>query len=227
MKQTGSISDNFDVEAQLAKLGVTLKIALHAVEVAQGAVAGTTRHHPPGRAGSESYFEGSRALRDRLRVEDWESVDLRGQALVVSPDNKIALTVSGGDHNTGRLLGKPKTRSPKGRVTQCAVLANSRFLFAEDEAAARAEVARINAQIDRDFWVLLIYHDEIARETRSELSRPVIVVGEMKGKRQLSEWSARIILPAIPFGDDIGSAQQTPSDSNLSGEVNVEIKRRA
>jgi hypothetical protein len=68
---------------------------------------------------------------------------------------------------------------------------------------------------------LLIHRDRVARELRTELSRPV----SMGEDGRVDAWSERIILGAVPFDDQVRVDPASPNDS--SPDIVVEIKRRA
>lgn len=214
-------ADSIEVGSRLAALGLTIQILADAVLAGYYAAAATTLHHPKNHAGFVSWSEPVKMLRDLLIALGWVAEDIDGQPLVRNARNTVAITVSGGDHSTGLKEHQPKTRSPKGPVTLHAVETNSYWLFPDMEKADRLRIQRIN---QRQMFMLLIYMDDELGEIRSELSLPVAT----DGTNHICGWSERIILPAIPYGDEpMTISHQSPNEDDLSGSDAVQIRRKA
>jgi hypothetical protein len=81
-------------------------------------------------------------------------------------------------------------------------------------------LAQINARMT---WLLLMHFDPIAREVRSELSRPV----SMDQDQRVDGWDERIILRSIPLDGDLVRVSPTGNTPPQSPEIVLEIKRRA
>jgi hypothetical protein len=215
--------ESFAVRSQLAALGLLEEVLLAAVSAGEAAAAMTTLHHPKNHAGFVMWSEPSKTLRDLLVPFGWVKEDVDGQPLVRNARDTIAITVAGGDEWTGRPPEReeqPRTRSKKGPVTINAVKANSGWLFRD---MAIDELKRL-ARPKRKTFVLLTYRDEENAETRSELSLPV----ETDDADHICGWKMRILLPAIPWGDEPTRISQTkPEDGGLSSVDDVQIRRKA
>jgi hypothetical protein len=151
----------------------------------------------------------------------WERLNDNGLPLTVNASNSVALTVSGGDENTGRPNKTPSTKTSKGPRISDAVADNSQYELelTIDGVPLRPEI--LEECGGRMMWVLLLHIDKSSREIRSELSRPK----QMSDDRRIVGWWERIILPSVPFDGDalnvpVDNAPKTP-------ELDVEIKRRA
>ena len=210
------------VRSQLGALGLTEQALVDAVSAGEAAAAMTTLHHPKNHAGFLMWSEPSKTLRDLLVPFGWVAEDLDGQPLVRNARDTMAITVAGGDEWTGTVPEhdeQPRTRSKKGPVTINAVKANSGWLFHE---MAIDELKRLKRP-KRKTYVLLTYRDEENSETRSELSLPVMT----DDADHICGWLTRILLPAIPWGDEpTRISQPTPEDRGLSHADVVEIRRK-
>jgi hypothetical protein len=219
-EQTETHHQPIAVDSELAALGLNRQILLAATTAGHEAAAATTLHHPKSHAGYVTWSEASKTIRDLLVPEGWIAEDVDGQPRVRNERRKVALTVSGADEWTGRIGEhdeQPRTRSKKGPVTLNAIKANSGWLFPELAADERERV-------QRQTWFLLIFPDEENQETRSELSLPVAI----DDADHICRWSKRILLPAIPWGDEpTRISQPTPDQGPLSGVDTVEVRRKA
>ena len=214
-------SETIEAAGELARLGLTEQILLDAVTAGHEAAAASTRHHPASHSGFVMWSETTKALRDLLTPKDWEAENVKGQPLVVSPDAAVAITVSGGDEATGcKGRRRPKSSCTKGSVTVNAVASNVLWILPELE---QAEVKRLQRLDKRDTWILLVHRDDLVGKTRSELSRPT----QTDGNGRIADWSDRILLPAIDYGDTPTAVARGGNESNQTGEIRVEIKRKA
>lgn len=211
----------WDVNRRLADLGVTSEILIKAVEASQAARAACTENDAPTFPGLTAWNAAVRSMREDLVLEGWRRFNDANQPLVVRPDNALALTCTSADWNTGREgIVDPKTNCCKGPRTLEKVELNG-WLFAElaQDEAAKVEAGNLRRA---NTWMLLIHHDKVLGQVRSELSRPVeadpngIIVG----------WSERIILPPFEIEPEFNALPDDGSGSD-GGEIDIDIKRRA
>lgn len=210
-----------DVDARLAVLGLEQELLLQAAQRGLAAFAACTPHHPRNYPALASWAETFRGLSDLLVVQpfQWTKLDDNGQPQVHNPSSTIAITVAGGDSNTGRIGDtEPKTSASKGDATSRAMLMNA-YLFPEMEADAQAKWEQMNR---RQTWFLLVHRDLVAGEMRCELSMPI----SMSEDRRIDGWAERILLRPTSF--DAALLQGIPDEpSPLTDEVKIELKRRA
>jgi len=210
-----------DVDVRLGELELTQEILLEAAQRGLAAFAACTPHHPRNYPALASWAEAFRGLSDLLVVypHRWSKFEENGQPQVHNPAGLIAVTVSGGDRNTGRIGdAEPKTSSSKGDTTSRAMLENA-FLFPEMEADAREKLERKNR---RQTWFLLVHRDLVAGEMRCELSMPI----SMSEDRRIDGWAERILLKPTSF--DAALLQGIPDEPiPVTDEVTIELKRRA
>lgn len=210
-----------EVDARLAELGLEQELLLQAAQRGLAAFAACTPHHPRNYPALASWAETFRGLSDLLVVHPyrWTKLDDNGQPQVHSLSGLIAITVAGGDSNTGRIGdAEPKTSASKGDTTSRAMLMNA-FLFPDMEADARAKLEKMNR---RQTWFLLIHRDLVAGEMRCELSMPI----SMSEDRRIDGWAERILLRPTSF--DAALLQGIPDEPTpLTDEVKIELKRRA
>jgi len=214
-------SDAIDTEGRLAALGLESGVLLGSARRGLAAFAACTPHHPRNFPALASWAESMRGLRDLLAVTPfrWSSVEENGQPQVHNPLGNLALTVAGGDKNTGRLGdAEPRTSSSKGYTTSRA-MAHNAFLFPDMEAEARERIERVRR---RQTWFLLIHRDQLAGEMRCELSMPI----SMSEDRHIDGWRERILLPSTSF--DVALLKGIPDEPlELTEEVQIDLKRRA
>ena len=185
---------------------------------------GCTQHHPPTYPATCAWAEGNRSLRDQLAPK-WKKKNEHNQPLTINGDETIAITALSGDQHTGT-DEIPSTRSPKGRMTAEAVIANNEqieFEFMQDPAAV-VEAARVPG---RSLWIFLTHRDYEKGELRSELSLPK----DMGDDGYIDSWHERIIFPPISFDRgsiDFGSPDNPNSgndDGGQSPEITVQIRK--
>jgi len=209
----------WDVNRRLADLGLNRKIVTDAVQRGFAAWAACTANHPVSFPGLAGWAETVCALGDFLAPLGWSRIDETGQPLVINSKRTLALTVATGDENTGlRSNVDPCTRSSKGPRTVQAVQRNA-WLFPEME---QDEIASRESQ-ERDTWLLLMHRDLGAQEVRCELSRPISI--DQEG--HIDQWSERIILEPTSFDGYDQTRGLSGTDEAQTGEIVVEIKRRA
>ena len=210
-----------DIDSRLAELGLQQELLSQAAQRGLAAFAACTPHHPRNYPALASWAETFRGLSDLLVVHPyrWMKLDENGQPQVHNPSGLIAITVAGGDSNTGRIGdAEPKTSASKGDTTSRAMLENA-YLFPEMEADARAKLEKMRR---RQTWFLLVHRDLLAGEMRCELSMPI----SMSEDRRIDGWAERILLRPTSF--DAALLQGIPDEPTpLTDEVKIELKRRA
>lgn len=186
MQANRQVWDNADdVEKRLGALGLNSETLVEAARRGLSAFAACTPHHPRNFPALASWAESMRGLRDLLVVSPfrWSSMEENGQPQIHDPSGTIVLTVAGGDKNTGRLgEAEPRTSSSKGHTTSRATVYNA-YLFPQMEKEARE---RIEREIRRQTWFLLIHRDVSIGELRCELSMPI----SMAEDRHIDGWRA-------------------------------------
>jgi hypothetical protein len=197
------------VPVRLAELGTPEPILQQAVDAGLHAAAGATGHHPVNYAGFLCWGDAIRELRDQLVPRGWMPGDTRGFPTVIHPSGRHQLAVAAGTRETGRGTDIPRTRRPKGIVTQLAI--------ADNQISLDPEVFGDAADPAPQTWFLLHYSDLVADEVRLELSLP----GAMFNG-QVTGWLERLILKPLP-----GMAVLVmPEDPPPHSPIDIDIQRR-
>lgn len=214
MRHPIHVHDNpCSVEPSLTALGLDTKVFQEAVKRGQAARNTATSHDPPNAGGLFAYIHTVRALRDHLVPQGWALCSTDNFALTVNPQTSIAVAVAGGDENTGRSEGFPRTRNAKGQRTALAIASNQLDFF--------NDTTPVNATHDDDAnpacqtWLLLYHSDQ--REVRVELSLPTA----MDDRGRVSGWRVRNILPAIPL-----DPTPAPINHDYGPDLDIAVKRR-
>jgi len=215
------VLDPDDVPNRLAAISpqITLPLLRQALLDGYTAKVSCTENDPPFFKGTSFYARTTRSLRDQLVPQDWWKNDDRNFSRVISPDDRIAIAVMGGDSSTGNWSREPKTRSKKGPATIDAVEANIHQgeLFPVDEVVTRA--ARAKNAIT---WVLLYatFLGQGRRTIRAEFSLPA----SMDADGRITKWAARIILPAIHDDYHSGKGVRGPEPTP---DISISVRRRS
>lgn len=202
-----------NADAALARLGLTMAPLMRAVRAGYLSRISRTANDAPIAAGFYHWNETLRTLRDELVVLSWSRVDEQMFSTVLSPDGKIAISVSSGDEATGDPHGFPRTKRDKGPRTADAIYANVGQLDLFEtvsESSSEEEVECLT-------YVLLFHAD--AHELRAELSLPV----SMDEQDHIDNWRERIILRSQPI-DPEGAAMPKP---DFGPEIDIDVQRRA
>jgi hypothetical protein len=181
----------------LALGGLKIEHLYDAIRTGEADRRTCTKDDPTAAPGTKDYYGRVRGLRETLRAElQWMRFNLRGLALVVSPDKTIAIGVTRGDANTGiRGARHPRSHRPLGQLKRDLVQANAMptlFDLPGDPANLDDE------EIQRlDTWLLVTNRVWVAGKVTvyCELSRPV----ELDGAGHVIRYSKRIILPPLEF----------------------------
>lgn len=200
------------VPSRLAELGAPEPMLAQAVDAGLNAGAGCTAHHPVNYAGITVWADAYRELADQFVPRGWTAADTRGFPTIVHPSGSHQVAVSGGTADTGRPQAIPRTRRPKGIVTELAVASNQGTLDPSGHVfgvAASEPVAQT--------WFLLHFSDLYANEVRMELSLP----GELRNG-QVTGWLERLILTPLP-----GMGVRTmPVGPIPATPIDIDIRRR-
>lgn len=205
-------TDPEDVDAALARLGLTVAPLLKAVLAGHLARINCTENDAPNVPGIMQWNGTLRTLREELVLTAWTRCNAGGFARTISPTGSVAIAVASGNENTGIRKAIPTTRSAKGPNTAAAVQTNAAQLdlFAEVIPTEPLEEA------ERVTWFLLFHND--GSELRAELSLPV-TMGE---DDRIGLWRERIILPAQPL--DTGFTLPEP---DFGPDLDIDVQRRA
>lgn len=198
---------------RLARLRLSVDCLAEARGLAQADVDQCTDLDPPGFRGAVRTARTMRYLREALIPLGWTPDDSGNQPSVVSPDGRIGIVCTSGDLATGLDYARPKTKYPKGEVTQRRVRAN-RQLSLFDTEAADSEVV---AGEERTTWLLL--QCPAGDTVRAELSCP----DGFDNTGRVDSWSERLILPDLEI-----DAYETwvPEDGDDDGALDVPVHPR-
>ena len=214
MKNATVLSGPIDVPHRLRQLDLKESILRIAVEQGHAEWANCTLNDPPMFRGLVPWAKILRSLRESMIPEDWKRLEDGGQSFVVNKSGTLAITVATGDRYTGVKGETPSTKSGKGPKTQLAIAQNALAwtLYGDIRTAEKQQAdARIT-------WILLFYRDDETSEIRCELSLPA----RMNDEGQVDEWKERIILAAIPFGDNGARIKVDSPTPN----IDIDVKRR-
>lgn len=202
-----------DVEAALARLGLSLPPLTKAVRFGYVSRISRTANDAPNAAGFYQWNDTLRILREELVLtHQWYRRDSNNFATIVHPDGVVAIAVSSGNSGTGRRNERPSTRRLKGACTDALVNTNAIQLELFPEGTIPGPKA--DAPHQAMTWMLLFFTDE--DEIRSELSLP-----DRMDDGEIVSWKTRIILPSQPI-DPVLDIR--PPD--FGPEVDISIQRR-
>lgn len=202
-----------DVDAALARLGLSEPPLMRSVRSGYLSRISRTANDAPIAAGFYHWNETLRTLRDELVLLGWTRVDEQMFSTILSPDGKIAISVSSGDEATGDPRGYPKTKRDKGPRTADAIYANVGQLDFFKPTPEPAPVEELEC-----LTYVLLFHAN-ATELRAELSLPV----SMDENDHIDNWRERIILRSQPL-DPEGSTLPAP---DFGPEIDIDVQRRA
>lgn len=199
-----------DVTNVLAGLGVPRDILEEAVLAGEHSRNECTWADPPNTPGFIAWAKTLRRLKERLVREGWTGNDY----VVISPDGRLAISVTTGDEATGSPYRTPKTKYPKGASTEVAIIRNRRQLKLFDPASNREilEGPRLDAV---QTWMLV--RRRVPDTVFWELSLP----SNLGEDGRVEEWGARIILDPIALEPDPMPEQED------SQAIEIDIRRRS
>lgn len=198
---------HFEIADSLRELGLTTEILEYAIKTGEYARDSCTKNDPTCAPGFVAWSKTVRALRDALIPKGWEKCDDYNFPTVVSPNKKIAISVSTGNEATGDKTAEPKTKYAKGEAAKSAVKINQDVLFPE----MRADKATAH----RVTWILL--KRRTGDTVVAELSLPALMTKD----GQIIKWETRIILNPILIDPDFDVQDDSSSD-----EIDVPVLRR-
>lgn len=200
-----------EVDAALARLGLTREPLWEAVLAGLLARDGCTANDPPFLPGIYQWGRTVRGLREGLAPLGWSRSDEDNFCTVVEPGGTFAIAVASGSEHTGRVGREmPTTKRRKGPSTAEAVQANAQLYLFEEFAPA------VPNEPDRATWVLLFHSD--GKEIRIEVSLP----DSMSDDGHINGWRERIVLGGRPLDGDI-----IPSAPDFGPDPIIEVRRKA
>jgi hypothetical protein len=205
--------DPNDVKARLAALGLNEEALLHTAQRWHLSWSSFTPNHPPIGIGISAWTEAVAALREQLLPQGWKRSDEKNYALVINPDEMMAINVATGDVGTGLVDATPSNKAPKGISTADAISVNQQQLELDlpvpDMPHVRGEEGPLT-------WFLLLHR--AVNEIRCELSLP----SAMSPDGRITRWQERIIISAIAL-DSLEIEVETPQGPDLD----IDVKRKA
>jgi hypothetical protein len=206
---------------RLSQLGTSAEELLATLSTGYGQAAGCTDHDPRSLPGTLVWGKGIGHLRDLTRPRGWRAARHSNYETAVHPTGTHQIALAAGTSQTGVALGQPpRTKTPKGPATSRAVKRNrhlSQMTLDQGTDAFAAPGVESFAEANRATYLLLHFYDVDAGEIRAELSRPEAMEG-----KQISEWRERIMLPVLPFSEDV-----TLFDDETVDEIDVDVRRKA
>jgi hypothetical protein len=157
-------------------------------------------------------------LRDLKRPHDWRAARHSNYETTVHPTGTHQIALAAGTSQTGIAAGPPpRTRTPKGPATSRVVQRNRQLSLGLGTDVFAGPGVESFAEHDRATYLLLHFLSSDDEEIRAELSRPEAMEG-----KHITEWRERIMLPRLPFTDDVELIDEEPID-----EIDVDVRRKA
>jgi hypothetical protein len=204
---------------RLGQLGIAAAELLAVLETGYGHAAGCTDHDPRSLPGTLVWGKGIGHLRDLKRPEGWRAERNSNYETAVHASGSHQIALASGTSQTGVEHGPPpRTRTPKGPATSRAVKRNRQLTLGLGTNIFTGPGVEGFAVQDRATYLLLHYYDVDAREIRAELSRPEAMEG-----KHISEWRERIMLPTLPFAEDV----ELLDDGEPDEPIDVDVRRKA
>ena len=207
-----------EVDARLYELDLKREVLLEAVYFGATYAAECTGHDPSSMAGILLWGKTVRRLRDLLVPFRWNVSKERNFPLTVHPSGRWAIGVASGDEHTGVPYETPSTRYDRGPATRQVVQINQ-LSFADWSA----EYADLESVATRQTWFLLHFRDEVADETRVELSLAL----EMTPDNFVTRWAERIILTSVDGGYSLAHFVPESGDGPEDEEVDILVLKKA
>jgi hypothetical protein len=206
-------------KSRLLELGLTDELVREVVEYGLGARSACTALHPPSYPGYSQWAETHYAARLRLVPRGWTADDSRNFSRTVSPDGRMAFTVSTGDENTGKPgLPQPCTKHPRGSETGLAIEMNKQLSLFDAPVDSAADLSAVRPE--RETWTLLIA--TTPDEVRYELS----LGDDQDAKGRITSWSERLLFPALEIDQSMIPDQGDVDDDDGLGDIDVPVTRR-
>ncbi len=191
-------------EQKLKQLGLDVQ-DIHEVLLYGAAEANTYTENDAKGAGEHARWSRHVRRASELYVpRGWQRIDPDSQPTLVHPSHKWCLVISSGNSATGMAYAKPTTKNPKGRSIRRAVEGNAELALYRPEDIEPALAGL------RETWMLMT-HVNIEDEIQSEVSLPKEMEGEY-----ISDWTDRILLPAIDPAGVFGGGEEEPPSYDFS-----------
>lgn len=195
-----------EVDARLRELGLEREHLISAILAGDAGAGGSTALHPLTDAGYRRWSETTAQLRAQLIPfggYTWTLSNRGGYCTVYSTSTRTAIVVMQGDGFTGSRVQDPRSRYPKGALTEARLLRNKSQLSFFPHLKSPSEFV----EADCTTWVLVQWVDSEGA-IHAELSRPI---GQDDAKH-VTEWHERILLPVIDPGDSTIRRDEAPVD---------------
>ena len=205
--------DSDDVQARLAALGLNEEALLHTAQRWHVSWSSFTLNHPPIGIGISAWTDAVAALREELLPRGWRRSDDKNYALVIHPDEMMAINVATGDAGTGQVNANPSNKAPKGISTADAISVNQQQL---ELPLPVPDMPHVRGEEGPLTWFLLLHR--AANEIRCELSLP----SGLSPDGRITRWQERIIISAIPLDDD-----EIEVEPPQWPDLDIDVKRKA
>jgi len=166
-KKVKIVSAPLSADLELRNLGLSRENIVEVVNAAVEARMNATENHPPSAAGSMSYFEGVRRLREIGILKGWVRDDAGQIPSILDPTSGLRFAFCNTDSGTCNPLSNPKNISEKGDSTQKTI--DSQIELFTADAIASIPVSGIEVA---QYWYLCVYSDADGEDVRAELSFP-------------------------------------------------------
>lgn len=205
--------------ARLQELGLAEDLIREMVEYGLGARNACTALHPPSYPGYSQWAETHYAARLRLVPRGWTADDTRNFSRIVSPDDRMAFTVSTGDENTGKPgLPQPCTKHPRGPETDLAIEMNKQMSLFDSPGDADFDSDAATSRPKRETWTLLV------ATTGTNVSYELSLGDDQDSQGRITSWSERILFP--PLEIDPSTLSEGTDDGDGPEEIDVPVERR-
>jgi hypothetical protein len=187
-----------EVDTRLGTLGLERKHLTSALLRGDAGAGGSTALHPPTDAGFRRWSETTTELRVQLIPfggNAWKHSNALGYCTVYNTGTQTAIVVMQGNGFTGSRARDPRSKYPKG------VLTEARILFNQAQGSLFPEMKSPSEITERDCttWILVQWADEQGA-IHAELSHPI----GQDSARHVTDWYERILLPNVDPGTATG-----------------------
>ena len=205
----------WDVQNRLAGFGLSVEILQEAVQAGHLGFTSCTELDSPIARGITAWNSTLRRLREMLIPTGWKWDNAQNFSHTFSTESKINILVATGDKGTGLVDWHPRTKSPKGRLTELAISHNIQLAF--EGFISKEESERRSLSVYGTTWIFLTYIT--ATKVRAELSLPSSIEDG-----HISAWKERIILPQIEVAPESLKINSPDNDPGPEFDVPVRLK---
>lgn len=206
--------------ARLLDLDLTAAELQQVVLVGYTAAADCTDHEPRTFVGMMPWGRGLGHLRDLTAPRGWRADRIDNYETAAHASNSHCVAICSGSPDTGHVRGMPRSRNPKGKMTQRMVERNAQLSLGHGNDVFAGTGEPVVEDEDRETWLLLHYYDREKEEIRLELSCP----SEMTGK-QITDWRERIIIEPVSFTGEVDADIEGIDEQELT--IDIDVTRRA